>query len=221
MSEGANRAEHLMRGDNRTAISAARTFLRDETHAEHVRLNQHPLLCGITRPDYPIAMYRLVLVAYYHFYCTVEEAIDRSLDVLEVSFSYEPRRKLQWIRDDLEKFGIDPDDPRFLSVSSLAPLEVMNLGQLVGLLYTIEGSSLGGTVISRHLATHHGLTPANGARFFFGYGDQIPEFWREFEVFMDATLIHDEAKSWAKDYAKKTFAMMEKTLDDYHANAAN
>jgi heme oxygenase len=220
MNVGASVIENSMPIEDKPVISAARLFLRNETHADHVRLNQHPLLRGITSPDYPISMYCLVLVAYYHFYAAVEDAIDRSLDGLAVSFSYDPRRKLQWIRDDLEKFGIDPEDSRFLTASSLAPLVVMNVGQLVGLLYTIEGSSLGGQVISRHLATQHGLTPTNGARFFFGYGEQIPQFWREFELFMEATLTHDEAKRSAAEYAKKTFALTEKTLDEYHDNAA-
>ncbi|MBU1602234.1 MAG: biliverdin-producing heme oxygenase [Gammaproteobacteria bacterium] len=210
-----------MHSADNSVASVVRQLLRDETHAEHVRLNQHPLLRGITRSDYSMAMYRLVLVAYHHFYRVVESAIDRSLSSLTISFSYEPRRKLQWIAEDLEKLGIDPQDSHFFTASPLASLPVLNVGQLVGLLYTVEGSSLGGQVISRHLATHHGLTPANGARFFYGYGERIPEFWREFERFMDTTLIDDEAISCATDSAKKTFAMMESILDGCHAQQAN
>lgn len=221
MSARSSAMESAIQSTDKATISATRLFLREGTHAEHVRLNQHPLLRGITRPDYPMSMYKLVLVAYFHFYGAVEDAIDRTLDSLEVSFSYAPRRKLQWIRDDLEKLGIDPEDARFLPATPLIPLAVMNLGQLVGVLYTIEGSSLGGQVISRHLATHLGLMPANGARFFFGYGEQIPEFWREFEMFIDATLTNDEAKNGARDYARKTFALMERILDDYHAKQPN
>ena len=200
MNAGPSQGGNLMQAVENSAISPARRLLREETHAEHVRLNQHPLLRGITKPDYPMSMYRLVLVAYYHFYGAIENAIDHSLSAQSVAF-----------------FGIDPEDAALLPRTVLATLNIMNIGQLVGLLYTIEGSSLGGQVISRHLEMHHGLTPANGARFFYGYGERIPEFWKDFEVFMDASLTDDQARSSAKEMAKMTFAMMESTLDDYLA----
>ena len=62
-----------------TDLSAVRRLLRDGTHAEHVRLNQHPLLAGITRPDYALTTYQLVLTAYFHFYRALEAAIDQAL----------------------------------------------------------------------------------------------------------------------------------------------
>ena len=204
-----------------TAISGVRRLLRDGTHAEHVRLNQHGLLRGITRPGYPLSMYQRVLAAYYHFYGAIEAAIDRSLDEQGVAFSYEPRRKLQWIKDDLSYFEINPEEEVHQPNSPIALPDSFNTGQLVGVLYTIEGSSLGGQVISQHLETHMGLTPEKGARFFYGYGGRIPEFWRQFQEFMDDTLTREEMKNDATNTAKSTFVMMESILDDYldrHAN---
>lgn len=201
--------------------SPARQLLREHTHHQHVRLNQHPLLRGITRPGYSLGMYKLVLAAYFHFYRAVEAAIDRSLATQSLNFSYDPRRKLQWIRDDLLHFGIDPEEDAFRPARPVCLPDIPDAGQLVGLLYTIEGSSMGGQVISGYLASNLGLNPEQGARFFHGYGDQIVSFWNQFEAFMDVTLTCDEAQSRANDSASSTFAMMEAILDEYATRHAH
>lgn len=202
--------------NSKPPISAVRQFLRDSTHGEHVRLNQHPLLAGITRPDYSLSRYQLVLVAYYHFYKIIEGAISEFLATRTLSFSYHRRLKLQWIEEDLMRFGIDPEAPALLPRSPIEPLELCDVGQFVGVLYTIEGSSLGGQVISRHLEAHLGLTVTTGARFFHGYGPDIASCWRQTEEFIDATLTSDEIRDSATSAAKTTFSLMESLLDDYH-----
>jgi heme oxygenase len=166
-------------------------------------------------------MYQLVLVAYFHFYRAVEAAIDRSLAAQSLDFSYEPRRKLQWIRADLLHFGINPEEDRFKPAVPVGPLDILDAGQLVGLLYTIEGSSMGGQVISGFLASNLALSPKSGARFFYGYGDQVVSFWNQFEAFMDATLTGDAIQSRANDSARSTFAMMESILDEYATRHAH
>jgi len=195
---------------------SARQYLRDGTHAEHVRLNRHPLLSGITRPGYEPASYQAVLTAYFHFYREIEMAIDRALAAGLSSFTYDARRKLPWIASDLAHFGIpDPEAAICLPGSPVVQLGFADEGELLGALYTIEGSSLGGQVISRHLAEQHGLTASTGARFFHGYGERTMPFWGEFEQFMNAALEHDAARQRALAAAKSTFAMMESVLDEY------
>lgn len=199
------------------AFSSVRQRLRDATHAEHVRLNLHPLLSGITRADYPLVTYQQVLVAYYHFYRELEACIDRALEARVTAFSYDNRRKLLWLASDLRYFDIDPDAAAWRpAIVSTCP-ELLDEGQLLGTLYTIEGSSLGGQVIVRHVAAHLGLTPNTGARFFYGYGEQTMPLWGQFEAFINAALTHEGACRIAQDAAKATFFRMEAVLDDYLA----
>lgn len=201
--------------DPRTGITEARQFLRDSTHDEHVRLNQHPLLRGITRPGYPIGAYRLVLAAYYHFYRVIEAAIDEALGRHDIPFSYEPRRKLQWIKADLLSLGVDPEEPPFRPSAAVHAITLTDLGHLLGTLYTIEGSSLGGQLISRHLTVNLGLTPDQGGRFFHGYGEHIASYWKQFEDLMDTCLTQRDTRTSAGNAARSTFALMEALLDDY------
>ncbi|WP_158218828.1 biliverdin-producing heme oxygenase [Roseateles aquatilis] len=49
-----------------------------------------------------------------------------------------------------------------------------------GSLYVIEGSALGGQVLTPRLVAAHGLTPDHGASYFHGFGDRTGAMWREF-----------------------------------------
>jgi heme oxygenase (biliverdin-IX-beta and delta-forming) len=54
-----------------------------------------------------------------------------------------------------------------------------------GLLYLLEGSSLGGQLIARHLAATLGLTAANGAAGMAPYGAETGTLWRSFKRELD------------------------------------
>jgi len=196
-------------------VSDARQCLRQATHDDHVRLNLHPMLSGITRPGYGLGSYQLVLVAYYHFYRELEAAIDRALAAGLSRFVYAARRKLGWLAGDLAYFGIDPEAAAWRPATPLGAITFADEGELLGALYTIEGSSLGGQVISRHLTAQLGLGPATGGRFFYGYGEETLSLWTQFEAFLNQALIDDTSRGRAQYAAKTTFATMERVLDAY------
>lgn len=194
---------------------SARQYLRDGTHAEHVRLNQHPLLNGITRSTYALASYQLVLQAYFHFYREIEVAIDRALAAGVSRFAYEARRKLPWIVSDLACFGIDVRTLGAVPDPLRDRLDFASEAELMGALYTIEGSTMGGQVISGALAVHLGLTPTAGASFFHAYGEQTMPLWTRFETFMNAVVDQEDKRRLALATAQSIFAMMESVLDEY------
>ena len=197
-------------------FSPVRQFLRDATHQDHVRLNRHPLLVGITKADYSLATYHRVLKTYFRFYEQIEYAFTQYLSVFPVytdadhkPFDYQPRLKLPWLRQDLHHARIEPAS----IPAANASVDITSTAELVGILYTIEGSSLGGEVISQHISRNLGLTPDAGGRFFYGYGKQILPMWREFESFMDFALTSPSEMEAAGLAARKTFNRMEKMLD--------
>ena len=194
---------------------SARDCLRQATHAEHVRLNHHPLLSGITRPSYPHAHYAAVLIAYFHFYRVFEAAIDEALSRLALDFDYNFRRKLPWLAEDLGVLGIDPDRSHLAPSPSLRAPSGLDASQLLGVLYTIEGSTLGGKVIAAHLGTNQGLFARNGARFFTGYGDVVDACWQDFTSILESHLVDATARNQACYAARQTFTVMEQVLDDY------
>jgi heme oxygenase len=51
---------------------------------------------------------------------------------------------------------------------------------LLGAMYVMEGSTLGGQLISRHVTRVLGLTEGHGDSFFRGHGDRTGILWKEF-----------------------------------------
>ena len=87
------------------------------------------------------------------------------------------------------------------------------LGALVGVLYAIEGSTLGGQVISRNLAQHLGASKESGAAFFNGYGDATKEKWETFIKFAEAAVTNDQELAEAKRAARATFTLFDDALN--------
>lgn len=196
--------------------SDIRKRLRAATHAIHVRLDHHPLLVGITKPGYAIASYGQVLLGYFHLYAKLEAGIAAALKRLHLGFDYQSRLKLPWIRADLLLFGIDPLADEYLPRHAPTPFVISNAAQLAGWLYAIEGSTLGGQVIARHVAKNLGLTSADGARFFNGYGQETAERWNVFEGFLQCVCVDEGSQRQACDAAVTAFLTVEGTLNDYY-----
>ena len=197
--------------------SGARTLLRQATHEHHNQLNRHPLLIGVTQPEYLLQDYLKLLNAYFGLYQAVEKKIMDFLAVNTVNFDYQPRLKSPWLQQDLTFFQFRSKLPSQNAV--LAP-DIKNLGDLVGMLYVIEGSTLGGQLISKHLTTNLGITPKTGGRFFGGYGENTAHFWADFLQF--AANIDDDAKQClsAKNMACETFCLFLRTLDEFSLETA-
>lgn len=88
-----------------------------------------------------------------------------------------PRHKSFWLMQDLKH--LDPE-------SSPDQIEGRELftgwgeDQLWGAVYVIEGSTLGGQIISRELTQSLGLHRETGASFFSSYGEDTGRRWKEF-----------------------------------------
>lgn len=193
-----------------------KTRLRSATHPYHVRINQHPLLVGLSSPEYLISSYRTVLVAYFHLYERIESRINQYLKNHHIPFDYNSRQKLSWIKDDLGFFQEDPLSEINCPAAPIEFPEIESIGQLIGVLYPIEGSTLGGQVISRHLQLNHGLTPNQGASFFNGYAEETADRWENFCQFSESIQSNTEQCELAEATAILAFNKFEETLNDYH-----
>ena len=196
-------------------------FLRARTQAAHENFNQHPLLEGLTQPGYPLRSYWLVLSAYYHFYRAMEALIESAADRLKSGFDYVPRRKHGWLRQDLaDSFHIDPEDAFWRPKRKFLPVCIESQAELVGVLYSIEGATLGGQAISRHIqAGRLGVTAERGGRFFHGYGEQTTSRWNEFLSFAEQACAEPAQRERAAHAALAVFTEIYAALSDYSARA--
>lgn len=167
------------------------------------------------RPDYGLSQYCQLLLAYWHIYRVLEEGITGFLARHACDFSYEDRYKLPRLLDDLAFFHVDAVVPQALPESGLRWPEIKTTGQLIGVLYVIEGATLGGQLISRSLAEQHARFHGAGASFFNGYGDDTELLWHRFTAFAETIAADEHACREAELAACKTFDLFEETLDAF------
>lgn len=190
--------------------------LRAASHPNHVRINNHPMLESLTEKTFLLSTYRTILIGYFHLYREMEMQIKQFTEHHPVPFDYSARTKLAWLEADLNFLN---GSSRVEFISSACPIEfpaIQSIGQLIGVLYPIEGSTLGGQVISRHLKQNHGLTAQQGARFFNGYGTHTPALWEDFCQFAETIKSDAEQYRSAEAATLLTFMKFEETLNEYH-----
>ena len=162
-----------------TARSELHEHLREASRAAHRSLDRHPVLAPLVRTDLTAAQYGDALAALRGVYAPLEAAIDRFFAARSTAFDYDSRRKLPALDDDLAALGRRPEQP---AMGFPAPA---SLAELVGLLYVVEGSAMGGQSIVRCVRKSALENPP--LRFFSGSGARAEDRWREFLDFADAS----------------------------------
>ena len=140
-------------------------FLRSETHRSHEALEQ---ALDLLRPPLDKARFTAVLSRFFGFHAVWEKAVAAHPSV--AAFTHD-RSRLPPLRQDLAALGLDDRQvaalPLCAAAAALAETEASTLGSM----YVVEGSSLGGRLISRALADQPWL-PATGLTYFNPYGDR-------------------------------------------------
>jgi heme oxygenase len=90
--------------------------------------------------------------------------------------------------------------------------EIASPEQAVGVLYVLEGATLGGQFIQRHLQTTLGLTPSQGLSFFCSYGDGVGTMWQAYMQFAALAADTPEKQDAIATAAVETFVCFEQWL---------
>lgn len=89
------------------------------------------------------------------------------------------REKTGWLEADLLQLGHTPATIGTLPRCADLP-PTRSREEILGSAYVLEGSTLGGQFIARHLAQVLKLTPGQGDRYIRSYGPQVGEKWQAF-----------------------------------------
>ena len=163
------------------ACSPAATFsilsrLRLEIRAEHNALDQ---LLDLMNTKLTLQSYARQLKQFYGFYAPLEQALQARRNLLVdgpdgITLPDVPSEallarlnKTSYLQQDLQYLDI-PTDGQLLC-RNLRPPRTQT--DVLGYLYVMEGATLGGRLISQHVQTVLGITPATGGSFFHGYGE--------------------------------------------------
>ena len=179
--------------------------LKTETAEAHARVDALMDLPAMTRERY-----RASLAALRDAHAAVDRALAPHAATL-AAFGYHvaDRGKLGWLEADLAALGAASSSP-----GSPPTLHLTDGADAFGAIYVMEGSTLGGQVIARHVIPALGVTPADGCRYFTGYGASTGERWRD--TMASITRFAETAGDAAGDRmvaaANRTFALVEASL---------
>jgi heme oxygenase len=174
---------------SKTIRSELHDKLRQTAKAPHRLVDHHPLLAPLLRDDLTLGQYGGALAALHGVYAPLEAGIDGFLSIRPELFDYHTRRKLPSLNDDLAELGCLPceREMRYPVPATVA--------DLIGVLYIVEGSAMGGQSIARCL--RQGGFDKLPMRFFSGRGEHAGARWHAFLAFADASCLAAESKSAA------------------------
>lgn len=175
------------------ALHAPLAALRAATRDHHLRLDR---LLDLRRLG-DAARYATMLQAFDGFLPAWEAAVAAGLPAARQPW-LQARSRRHFVARDLQVLGIAA------STRSVQLKPIASEAAAWGSLYVMEGSALGGQVITRSLAAH-GLRPDTGAAYFHGWGESTGAMWREFRQLLEQELATPAALSLACASACATF----------------
>jgi heme oxygenase (biliverdin-IX-beta and delta-forming) len=179
--------------------------LRQETATQHAATEETvPLMRDtLTRTEYAECLRRFYSVVHaWDTWCDAHAPVDL-LPLLK------GRRRADLLVNDLLYFG-EPVP----SVTSWDRMQQTVSGDprsvFLGRMYVMEGSTLGGHYIAKHVEERLGLTLGEGDSFFVGYGDATAARWQEFRAVL--VEVPDAEADTVIDSAKEMFEIFEEAM---------
>lgn len=180
-------------------------MLRAATAAQHRALEAR---LPLTHPDLDRATYTKIIEAYYGFHAPLQRKIEQFLGPRSTA---PERRKIAALIKDLRALGLnDPQIGTLPLCMTLPTLETQ--AQLLGIMYVMEGATLGGQVLRRIIADRLGIHADSGGEFLDVYGRDTGRLWKAFLKQL-ADFDHPEHNYQVGDAACATFACFESWLD--------
>ena len=182
--------------------------LKEATGFRHAALESRlPLLdVGMSRARY---------LEFLHLFFGYYEPLEAKLLTLpywkSIGFDYAERRKTSRLTQDLLVLGETPETIQRSARCKNLPT-IATQGQLLGCLYVIEGATLGGQIITRHLHANLGLTPLSGSAFFDGYGAQTGRQWKNFCTMLRTNAGETGGQDDILETANRTFETLDQWL---------
>ncbi|WP_095190997.1 biliverdin-producing heme oxygenase [Pseudomonas sp. Irchel 3E19] len=155
--------------------------------------------------------FQRLMQAYYGFYLPLERALLDSACV-PADFDLAPRLKTATLHSDLLALGVTHSALEQLPFCGDLPV-IDSSAACLGVLYVLEGATLGGQILRREIAARLGLEADNGAAFLDIYGAATGRRWRDFIEYLGARPLDAVARAAVVNAAHTTFSCFERWLD--------
>ena len=179
--------------------------LRNHTQSLHIGLEQHPISTALFQSDVTPADYTRYLQTMYAIISRFERVVFPLLTPFLSDIEH--RRKTGFLEQDLRYLGGWSENYQALTEADTV-INDTSLGYLMGKMYVLEGSTLGGAVIYKQLQPVLGFTPEAGGMYFFGYGPRTGAMWKVFIDKLSALAIENDESETILKGATDQFAAL-------------
>ncbi|MQG93084.1 biliverdin-producing heme oxygenase [Pseudomonas sp. MN1F] len=156
-------------------------------------------------PGFDSAAYRRLLQAYYGFHAPLEQHLG--------NYQGPERRKTATLTRDLLALDLSEADIGALPLCQALPA-IHDEASALGVMYVLEGSTLGGQVLKRAMAERLGIGHESGAAFLDVYGALTGSYWRSFLERLDQASAAAPAQASTVQAAIDTFSHFEAWLGE-------
>jgi heme oxygenase len=178
--------------------------LKDQTLTYHQQLEKK--LVGQIKGLQTKADYMQLLQLFYGYFGGLEDRINLFINENLLPDQAE-RRKTEAIAEDIAELGGHP----VAKATGDALPEINNAAQAFGALYVIEGSTLGGTIISKMIAGKLGFS--TGLSFFNSYGENTHQMWASFKDVLNQQPSENDAA--ITETANNTFLKFKNWIENH------
>ncbi len=186
------------------------TALRQATGQTHKEVEK---LTPFFRADFNRPLFLKWLDLMHGFYRQIDRTVGQSSFSSTCGWHYAARCPL--IERDLAALaGRAPEDSADPS-RILAKLQSLgNTGEIAGMLYVVEGSTLGGNVLLGVLGKRAGVTAASGASFFAPHGENPQPCWAEYVQLLSRLSSEPGTEHDVVHGAKTTFTTLQEWIKE-------
>ncbi|WP_394772830.1 biliverdin-producing heme oxygenase [Flavobacterium sp.] len=147
--------------------------LKNQTAQAHKKLESLPVSASILSPNMEMGDYYNYLSLMYDVHISIQEVVFPLL--ADLIPDLKEREKTQLINDDFAYLNYKKNK----TIPVLTKSDI-SIPFALGILYVVEGSSLGGRFILKNLETIPGLDHQKGVAYFTGYGNKTGSYWKNF-----------------------------------------
>ncbi|MBS4080982.1 MULTISPECIES: biliverdin-producing heme oxygenase [Pseudomonas] len=158
-----------------------------------------------------IQAFQRLMQAYYGFYLPLESALLDS-HCIPADFDLTPRLKTATLHGDLQALGVADEAINRLPICSQLP-QINSGASCLGILYVLEGATLGGQILRREISARLGLEADNGAAFLDVYGAATGRRWRDFMEYLGSRPMDADERKAVVAAAHTTFSCFERWLE--------